>query len=183
MDPLKAHLHPSGMLDSCPVNMMRSFDSRSYIREDTLKRNNIAWQGTTVNLSWNSWSIKDYQDQAIKYYCFNVVEKEAALAAGMTFDMLIGIHDREVSVDQPRTVSARTIDHAHGPSCQSFEQFLNDSRGPRSPISVLVIVRPPLDGFRGMSDGLSDSISEAIRDAIGSLNGTVFAGARVPSVR
>lgn len=102
---------------------MRSRASKSWIRADTLSRSEIVPEGTTVNLKWSSWRIPGYEDQAIKRFCFHVVDKEAALAAEMTFDMLVGTLDEEVPLEQSRDTQAGTSPSASTNTSPTDEAF------------------------------------------------------------
>lgn len=127
---------------------MRSSDRNSFIRDRTLKKNKIAWEGPTVDLKWHSWSIPGYEDQSVKHYRFHVVNDKAALAAGMTFDMLVGALDEEVPSEQPPDVPDRGANQIDKTYPQSPEDLHNDLGSARP--SIMFIVEQSDEVFQDM---------------------------------
>lgn len=127
--------------------MMRSRVAQSYIRDDTLKRYHISWSGATVCLRWSSWSIDGYPDQVIRPYCFHVVDAAEALAAGMTYEILIGTLDGEVPFDQnqylrverksPDAASTSQLDHTSDQNLD-FDESDDCDNGTSSHYSAVV---------------------------------------------
>lgn len=108
---------------------MESLCPQSYIRDQTLKRNNIEWEGNTIDLRWKSLAITQNVDQSVQKTRFLVVNETVANQAGFRLDMLVGAdHNLPLleqiqpsGAEETSSASSSVIDPTEDLSARSFE--------------------------------------------------------------
>lgn len=108
---------------------MESLCPQSYIRARTLERNNIEWEGNTIDLRWKSLAITQNVDQSVQKTRFHVVDETAANQAGFRLDMLVGAdhdipfleHIQPLGAEETSSASSSVIDPTEDLSARSLE--------------------------------------------------------------
>lgn len=108
---------------------MESLCAQSYIRARTLERNNIEWEGNTINLRWKSLAITQNVDQSVQKTRFHVVDETVANQAGFLLDMLVGADHglpfleqiQPLEAEETSSASSSVIDQTEDLSARSFE--------------------------------------------------------------